>query len=77
MKYTQPLFIQGIMTVKGVLESNEAKLHIFGKKAEAELSRPFKTAPGLMEQFSGGAGAGPVTDAASIKAAEKAGGKSE
>ena len=76
MQYTQPLFIQGIMTVKGVLESNEAKLHIFGKKAEAELSRPFKTAPGLMEQFTGG-GAGPQTDVASIKAAEKAGGKSE
>lgn len=76
MKYTQPLFIQGIMTVKGVLESNEAKLHIWGSKPEAELSRPFKTAPGLMEQFTGNASS-PQTDVASIKAAEKAGGKSE
>lgn len=76
MKYTQPLFIQGIMTVKGVLESNEAKLHLFGKKSEGDLARPFKTAPGLMEQLTGNA-AGPQTDVASIKAAEKAGNKAE
>lgn len=76
MKYTQPLFIQGLMTLKGVLESNEAKLHLFGKKSEGELSRPFKTAPGLMEQLTGAA-SGPQTDSASIKAAEKAGNKSE
>lgn len=78
MKYTQPLFIQGLMTIKGVLEHNEAKLHLWGKKSEGDLSRPFKTAPGMMEQLTGGAGAGGVkTDAASIKAAEKAGNKSE
>jgi hypothetical protein len=76
MKYTQPLFIQGLMTVKGVLESNEAKLHIWGKKPEAELARPFKTAPGLMDQFTGKA-SGPQTDVASIKEAEKAGNKAE
>ncbi len=76
MRYTQPLFIQGLMTIKGVLESNEAKLHIWGKKAEAELARPFKTAPGLMESLTGAA-SGPQTDAASIKQAEKAGNKSE
>lgn len=70
------LFVQGITTLKGVLESNEAKLHIWGQKAEGPLARPFKTAPGLMEQFTGGA-SGPQTDAASIKAAEKAGGKSQ
>jgi hypothetical protein len=77
MQYTQPLFIQGLMTIKGVLESNPAKLHIWGKKPEGDLARPFKTAPGFMEQMTGGAGGGPQTDAASIKAAEKAGGKSE
>ncbi|RSH85848.1 uncharacterized protein EHS24_004028 [Apiotrichum porosum] len=76
MGYIPPLFVQGITTLKGVLESNEAKLHIWGQKAEGPLARPFKTAPGLMEQFTGGA-SGPQTDAASIKAAEKAGGKSQ
>ena len=76
MKYTQPLFIQGLMTLKGVLESNEAKLHLFGKKADGELARPFKTAPGLMDQLTGKA-SGPQTDVASIKQAEKAGNKSE
>ncbi|ORX35430.1 inorganic phosphate transporter Pho88 [Kockovaella imperatae] len=76
MKYTQPLFIQGLMTIKGVLESNPAKLHIWGSKPEGALSRPFKTAPGIMESLTGAA-AGPQTDAATIKAAEKAGNKSE
>ena len=76
MHYTQPLFIQGLMTIKGVLESNPAKLHIWGSKAEGPLSRPFKTAPGLMENLTG-AVAGPQTDAASIKAAEKAGSKAD
>ncbi|ODO07297.1 inorganic phosphate transporter pho88 [Cryptococcus wingfieldii CBS 7118] len=76
MKYTQPLFLQAIMGVKGALESNVAKLHVWNKPAEAELARPFKAAPGLMEQFTGAAG-GPQTDQASIKAAEKAGGKAE
>lgn len=65
------------MTVKGALESKPAQLHIWGSKPEGELQRPFKAAPGLMEQFTGGA-AGPQTDAATIKEAEKAGkGKSE
>ena len=62
--------------MKGVLESNPAKLHIFRKKAEGDLARPFKTAPGFMDQLSGKS-SGPQTDQASIKAAEKAGGKSE
>ncbi len=74
MKYTQPLFIQAIMTVKGVLEfvystpflvpddaltssfllnrSKPAMLHLYGKKAEGDLARPFKTGGGLLEQFS-------------------------
>lgn len=72
MQYTQPLFIQSLMTLKGVLESNPAKLHIWGKKAEGDLARPFKAGGGLMESLTGKA-AGPQTDAASIKAAEKAG----
>jgi len=70
MKYTQPLFIQAIMTLKGVLESKPAMLHLYGKKAEGDLARPFKTGGGLLESLTGG-GAGPQTDAASIKEAEK------
>jgi len=58
--------------LSGVLESDPAKSHLFGK----DLARPFKTAPGLMENLTGKT-TGPQTDAASIKAAEKAGGKSE
>jgi hypothetical protein len=76
MKYTQPLMVQGVMTIKGVLESQEARLHIWGSKPEGELSRPFKAAPGFMDSLTGKA-SGPQTDAASIKAAEKAGGKSD
>ena len=64
------------MGIKGALESNEAKLHIWGSKPEGPLSRPFKSAPGFMEQFTGQA-SGPQTDAASIKAAEKAGKKND
>ena len=76
MKYTQPLFIQGIMTISGVLQSNQAKLHLFGQPATGALNRPFKAPAGLMEQLTG-APSGPQTDAASIKAAEKAGNKSK
>ncbi|WVR05647.1 hypothetical protein IAU60_002669 [Kwoniella sp. DSM 27419] len=76
LKYTQPLFIQGLMGLKSTLESNPAKLHIWGKKAEGDLQRPFKAAGGLLETLTGKA-AGPQTDAATIRAAEKAGGKSE
>ena len=65
------------MTLKGALESKPASLHIWGSKPEGELQRPFKAAGGFLEQFTGGA-AGPQTDAATIKEAEKAGkGKSE
>ncbi|KAK4683775.1 hypothetical protein P7C73_g6453, partial [Tremellales sp. Uapishka_1] len=77
MKYTQPLFIQALMGIKGVLESNPAKLHLWNYKAEGDLQRPFKAAGGMMESLMGGGASGPQTDAASIKAAEKAGGKSE
>ena len=72
MGYTQPLFIQAIMTLKGVLEcvppaqccrtfqlignmiyrSKPAMLHLWGKKAEGDLSRPFKTGGGLLESLS-------------------------
>ncbi|WVQ85296.1 hypothetical protein IAT38_007461 [Cryptococcus sp. DSM 104549] len=76
MKYTQPLLLNSIMGIKGVLESNVAKIHIWGNAAEGPLSRPFKAGGGLLESLTG-AQSGPQTDAASIKAAEKAGGKAE
>lgn len=69
-----PLFLQSIMAIKSALESNMAALHLFGKPAEGALARPFKAAPGLMDQFMGGGGAA-QTDAASIKSAEKVTGK--
>ncbi|ADV21093.1 inorganic phosphate transporter pho88 [Cryptococcus gattii Ru294] len=72
MKYTQPLFIQSIMGLKGALESNPAKLHLWNKKAEGDLARPFKASGGMFESLTGKA-TGPQTDAASIKEAEKAG----
>ena len=58
------------------MESNPAKLHLFGKKAEGDLARPFKVQGGFMESLTGKP-AGPQTDASAIKAAEKAGNKSE
>ena len=47
MKYTQPLFIQSIMTLKGLLESKPAKLHLFGSPAVGDLKRPFAAAPSM------------------------------
>ncbi|KAG8895901.1 hypothetical protein FRB99_000287 [Tulasnella sp. 403] len=66
LKYTQPLFIQALMGLKGLYDSNEVNIHILGKKAEGDLKRPFKSPPGLFGQT------GPVTDAAAIKEAEAA-----
>lgn len=70
-----PAHTTRVMGIKAALESNIVKLHIWGAKPEGNLARPFKAAGGFMEQFTGPQG--PQTDAASIKAAEKAGGKSE
>jgi hypothetical protein len=47
MKYTQPLFIQGIMALKNLYDAKPIKIHIFGFAAEGDLKRPFKSAPGL------------------------------
>jgi len=65
-KYTQPLFIQALMGVKGVYDSNEVAIHVMGKKAEGDLKRPFKSPPGLF------GATGPQTDTAAIKEAEAA-----
>jgi hypothetical protein len=69
MKYTNPLLIQSIIPVKGAFESNLVKVHIFGKPATGELKRPWKASGGMMGMGQGG----PVTDKASVEAAERAG----
>jgi len=66
LKYTQPLFIQALMGLKGVYDSNEVAIHLLGKKAEGDLKRPFKSPPGMF------GATGPNTDAAAIKEAEAA-----
>ncbi|KAG6846145.1 hypothetical protein H0H93_015748, partial [Arthromyces matolae] len=65
MKYTQPLFIQALMTLKNLYDAKLVAIHVLGKKAEGDLKRPF-TAPAMF-----GAQTGPATDAASIAEAEK------
>ncbi|KAG8859355.1 hypothetical protein FRB96_004570 [Tulasnella sp. 330] len=66
LKYTQPLFIQALMGLKGVYDSNEVSIHLLGKKADGDLKRPFKQPPGIF------GATGPQTDAAAIKEAEAA-----
>jgi len=67
MKFTQPLFIQSLMALKGLYDAKPIAIHILGKPAEGELKRPFKAAPSLF----GGAAGGPQTDKAAISEAEK------
>lgn len=74
MKWSQPLLMSSVMAIKSALEHNETSIHLFGAKAEGARSRPFKSAPGLMDSLTGTGGA-PTTDAASIKEAERAGAK--
>ncbi|KAG8680568.1 hypothetical protein FRC09_018143 [Ceratobasidium sp. 395] len=71
MKYTQPLFIQGLMGLKNLIEAKPVAIHILGKPAVGDLKRPFKAGGGLF-----GAGE-PATDAASIKEAEKVSAKKD
>lgn len=54
MKYTNPLFMQCINPIKNALECNEARIHLFGHKAEGDLKRPFK-AVGLLDGLMGNA----------------------
>ena len=69
LKYTNPLVIQSIIPLKSAFESNLVKVHIFGKPAVGELKRPWKAAGGMMNMGQGG----PITDKASVEAAERAG----
>ena len=86
-KYTQPLFVQGIMAFKSLYEAKTVKIHVFGQNADGDLKRPFKSGAGL---FGGAcsylrntagpiislltfppASADPQTDKAAIEEAEK------
>lgn len=74
MKYTNPLVMQSISGVKGALESNIVKIHLFGTPATGDLKRPFKSAPGLLQALTGGGAAGDIkTDKASVESAEISG----
>lgn len=70
MKFANPLVMQSISPVKGALESNIVKIHLFGKPAVGDLKRPFKAAPSLLSGLTGG---DTKTDKASIEKAETAG----
>jgi hypothetical protein len=47
MKYTQPLFIQGLMGLKNLIEAKPVAIHILGRPAQGDLKRPFKAGGGL------------------------------
>jgi len=66
MKFTQPLFIQALMGLKGLYDAKPVHIHILGKPAEGDLKRPFKAAGGIF-----GGNADPQTDKAAIEEAEK------
>ncbi|KAG7666153.1 PHO88 [[Candida] subhashii] len=72
MKYTNPLLMQSISTIKSALETNIVKIHLYGTPATGDLKRPFKAAPGIMDALTGGAG-GVKTDKQSIETAEVSG----
>ena len=70
-RYTQPLFIQALMGLKGLYDAKPVAIHLLGKAAEGDLKRPFK-AGGMF-----GAASDPQTDKAAIDEAEKRVGKKE
>ncbi|KAM7201285.1 Inorganic phosphate transporter Pho88 [Rhypophila sp. PSN 637] len=69
-KYTNPLLIQSIIPLKGALEQNLTKIHLFGKPAAGDLKRPFKQPAGLMSGLQGGPA---QSDKKAVEAAERAG----
>jgi len=66
MHYTQPLFVQALMGIKGLYDAKPVALYVLGKPAEGDLKRPFKGAANMF-----GATSDPQTDKASIDEAEK------
>lgn len=71
MKYTNPLVMQSVSSVKSALEANIVKIHVWGSPASGDLKRPFKAAAGFMDAFTGGSGV--TTDKATVENAEIAG----
>lgn len=69
-KYTNPLLIQSIIPLKGALEQNLVKIHLFGQPAAGDLKRPFKQPAGLMAGLQGGPA---QSDKKAVEAAERAG----
>jgi len=65
LNFTQPLFVQALMGLKGLWEAKPVAIHIRGKPAEGDLKRPFKTTGGFFPA------AEAKTDKASIEEAEK------
>jgi len=68
--YTNPLLIQSIIPLKGALEQNMTKIHLFGQPAVGDLKRPFKAPAGLMAGLQGGPA---QSDKKAVEAAERAG----
>ncbi|KAK4700201.1 hypothetical protein P7C70_g6046, partial [Phenoliferia sp. Uapishka_3] len=48
MKYTQPLFMQGILPLKSLYESKVLQIHILGRPATGDLKRPFEQPASFM-----------------------------
>jgi len=72
MRFNPPLFIQGLMALKGLYDAKPVAIYLLGKPATGDLKRPFK-AGGMF-----GAAGDPATDAAAVKEAEgKPGGKKD
>ena len=46
-RFTQPLFIQGLMGIKSIYDAPLISIHLFGKPAVDSLQRPFK-APSML-----------------------------
>lgn len=69
-KYTNPLLIQSIIPLKGALESNLAKIHLWGQPAVGDLKRPFKQPAGFMSGLQNGPA---QADKKAVEAAERAG----
>jgi len=67
LRYTQPLFIQGLMGLKGLYDAKPVAIHLLGRPSEGDLKRPFASAASLF----GGPGGSPATDNAAIAEAEK------
>lgn len=71
MKYTNPVLSNSLSGLKGVFDNNMVKIHLLGKSASGELSRPFK-APSMFDALTGNA-ASSTNDKQSIEKAEISG----